>query len=366
MGDLFGGSKKTTTTDSGPWKDQQPYVKSAFNAAQTNFNQKSGTPWYTGETYAGINPLTRDAATATGTYATGQGKAGADATQLSGMGLLGQTGNYTDALGAYGSAAGVDNTHKIAADAGIYANNPALNGQIDAASRDVVRNLNENELPSIDRMATGTGNINSTRAGVAEGIAQRGAADRVGDIAAELRSHAYDTGLGVASTDNQNSLNAKGNAAQLYGSAVNSGGILTGEGQNETYTNLGKQGLAGGVLQADQQGQDDAALRSWQGNDTRQQQLIDNYYRTIGANNWGQSGTTTEETKNNPGILGAALGIGSLAASLYSGGAGLGSIGGTSAVGGNGVLSQAFQNAQNTPLTSAFAPVSPVPLPKFG
>src|SRR3546814_1157695 len=82
-----------------------------------------------------------------------------------------------------------------------YADNPHVQGMIDANSRDVVRNLNEETLPGIDRQATATGGINSSRAGVAAGIAQRGAEDRIADISSTIRGDAYNRGLSLAQGD---------------------------------------------------------------------------------------------------------------------------------------------------------------------
>lgn len=364
MGSLFGGTKKTTTTDQGPWKDQQPYVKDALAQSQNLFNAKSGTAAYAGDTYANANALTTNAANDTGVYANGAGKAAADATTLSGMGMLGQTGNYMDSLGAYGAAAGADNTASNIKNAGMYADNPYLSGQIDAATRDVGRNLYENTMPGIDRAAVGSGNINSSRAGVAEGIAMRGAQDQAGDIAANMRGNAYNQGITTAANDAQFRTNSMGQASNNYGNAVQAGAANTAQGVNTTYQNLGKSGLAGGVLQADEQGQLTADQNQWNANDTRQQQLLNNYYGTIGANNWGNSGTTTEETKSNPGIFGAAMGLGSLAASFMAPGAGsaMGALGGG---GGGGALSNAFQNAQSTPIYDFKPNLSPFKVPGF-
>jgi hypothetical protein len=111
--------------------------------------------------------------------------------------------------------------------AGAVANNPYLNAQIDAASRDVVRNLNENELTGNASMAAGTGNSGSSRRAVMDAVAQRGAADRVADISATMRGNAY--GLGVGTAAQQAGLNA--NLAQ-NNSQYNSGQFnnLLGQG----------------------------------------------------------------------------------------------------------------------------------------
>lgn len=77
-----------------------------------------------------------------------------------------------------------------------YINNDILSGQINAASRDVVRNLTENVKPTIAANASMTGNSGSSRRAVQDAIAERGAADRVADISAGMRGNAYNQALG--------------------------------------------------------------------------------------------------------------------------------------------------------------------------
>jgi len=86
-----------------------------------------------------------------------------------------------------------------------YINNDVLQGQIDAASRDVTRNLNENQLPSIQSQAAGSMNSGSSRIGNAIGVATRGAQDAIYDISSNMRGNAYSQGLGIeAGRANQN------------------------------------------------------------------------------------------------------------------------------------------------------------------
>jgi hypothetical protein len=88
---------------------------------------------------------------------------------------------------------------------GNYINNDVLQGQINASTRDIFRDLNENQMTGIASQAAGTGNSGSSRAGVMAGIAQRGANDRAADVSAQMRGQAYNTALGIeANRANQN------------------------------------------------------------------------------------------------------------------------------------------------------------------
>lgn len=83
------------------------------------------------------------------------------------------------------------------ANLGNYINNDVLQGQINAATRDIGRNLNENQLTGNAAMAAGSGNSGSSRRAVMDAIAMRGAADRSADVAAQMRGQAYGQALGI-------------------------------------------------------------------------------------------------------------------------------------------------------------------------
>lgn len=149
--------------------------------------------------------------------------------------------------------------------------NPYLNGQIDAASRDVTRNLYENQLTGNAGMAAGTGNSGSSRRAVMDAIAMRGAGDRVADISSNLRGQAYNTGLGIAAQQG-----LANQSAQLGTNSLNAG--LMGQGANLAY-NIGQAGQAG-MGQAYQTGVNNAQLAQDVGGQLRQyqQQLLDTQY----------------------------------------------------------------------------------------
>lgn len=304
MGKLFGGEKKSTT-DSKPWEPQGNALKDIFNKAGSIYSSQEGTPWYEGDLYAEMDPETANAIKGMLAYTQGQGQAAANTALNAGSSLVNPEA-YTGAIGRYSDAAGADPTQANINAATAYANNPAINGMIDAASRDVTRNLYEGQIPGIDRAASGSGNINSSRAGVAQGIAMRGAQDMIGDISANIRGDAYNRGLALAEGARSTNLNAMGNAAGLYGSSVNTGLDALAGGNAMSIGNAGAAIDASSLFQKDAQGQLDADFMRWQGNDTRQSDLLNRYYGIVGANNWGGTQTTTE--KNSGNIFGKLLG----------------------------------------------------------
>ena len=323
MGDLFSGTKKTTSTqqaDTGPSKFQQPFLSQAFGAAQSNYNAQKDTPYFQGDTFAGMSPEQKATLDKLKGYATGQGLDTANQLSTVGQGLVGNAKKATDSLDQFKTLAGTDATTANIAGATRYAANPFIDGQIDAASRDVSRNLNENLIPGIDRAASGSGNINSSRAGVASGIAQRGAADRVADISAQFRGQAYDRGLTLAQGDRGQNLDALSTAARGYSDLTGQGISAIGQGADATYKAFGAAAGADSAQQQDRQGGLDAALEKWKGMDSRQWDLLNRYFGVVGSNQWGQSastsGTGTEKSSGN--ILGQILGAASTGAAIFS------------------------------------------------
>ena len=267
----FGKSKSKSssqqTSETFVDKNQQPFLTDLYGQAQALNDQ--GMPV---EGVAGVNPTLQnamDVANQGGQMQAGAGAGvmaqGAAATTGTGQ-ALNYAGNamggnagagINAAMGAGNNYAGGAANVNAANNGGVnmgnvggMINNNILNGQIDAASRDVMRSLQENQLTGIASQAAGTGNSGSSRAGVMAGIAARGAGDRIGDIASQMRGQAYNTALNIGA--NQASQNAGfqqqanlGNQ-NAYSSARQFG---TGVGQNAYNTNQQNQQFGAGMAQ---------------------------------------------------------------------------------------------------------------------
>ncbi|RVT92842.1 hypothetical protein [Sphingomonas crocodyli] len=321
MGGLFGGSQKTkstSTTDTGPSKFQEPYLQSAFDGAQSLYDSKTGTPFYQGDLYAGMSDAAKSDLSSMKAFASGTGLDTAGRLSALGADLSGHASKAGTSIDDFLKLANGDATAENIAAASKYADNPYLSGQIDAVNRDVSRQLNEQTLPTINRVASATGNINSSRAGVASGIAERGAADRMADNAATVRGQAYDRGLSLASSDRSTKLSALGTAANAYTGLAGMGISALGAGAQAGYGAYDVLNRANLAEQADRQGQADADYKKWQGEDTREADLLDRYYQIIGGNPWGQSGTTTgtQTTSGGAGLLSTLAGGAALAGGL--------------------------------------------------
>lgn len=313
---LFGGSTTTTTNekfDTGPSGFQKPFLNDAFSGAQQAFNSQSGTPFYQGSLYAGMSPEAKAALDAMRGYASGQGVNGA--TQISQLGQsLAQNANRAPGM-IDQFVSGMDPA-RLQATASNFAASPHVNAQIDAASTDIRRNLTENMLPGIDRAASAGGNINSSRAGIASGIAQRGAAEAIGNIGANIRGNAYNQGLGIA----QNAATANLTGANAFSTVGQQGIDAFNSGTNAGYGAFDRVNQSFGIEQQDRQGATDADFRSWLGNDSRNWDILNNYMGIVGSNQWGQSGTSsgTSKSKEQGSIFGQLVGGAATAASLFS------------------------------------------------
>ena len=224
MGNIFSAKQKhqTQTSTSAPWKEQQPYLTSGFQQGQTALNQALATPSYTGDFTAAFTPDQQNAFNLIRAYSQGTGSNIADTVTQAGLQGIQNNGAYgSNAQGVYDKFL-TDGTDSIIANANKYADNPALQGQIDSAIADVKRGLGI-DTANLNANASGNGTINSSRTGLTEAALNRDAMTTAGNIATNLRSAAYNNGLNLASSDRINSLTGALNANNEVGNAASQG-----------------------------------------------------------------------------------------------------------------------------------------------
>jgi hypothetical protein len=209
--------------------DNQRYLEQGWNRASSLLNSQRG-----------YNPYEKNY------FQQGSEFYGNTAPQISqdminqGRNLLGSFGQAQNFASSYQPAQASIDFDKVAQ----YANNPYVNQMIDASSRDVTRNLTENLLPQYRGMASSTGNLGGSRLGIAEGVATRGTADRIGDISADIRSNLYNRGLSTEenlSQSNADRLNQLAYQRAMMGQNLGS----TGLGAIGTGYGMGSQNIAG-------------------------------------------------------------------------------------------------------------------------
>lgn len=326
---------------------------------------------------------------AKGVYGTGVPGSVAPDLATFGNKVLGSYGDYQKGLGGVLTAAGGDPTQANINAARGYMNSGVLNDQIQAASDDVTHTLGTN-LVGLNNQASAGGNLNSSRAGAAEAAMRGEAARTIGSLSAKLRGDAYTSGLQLAESARTSNLGTQLGALSQQGSMFGQGlGALSTAEQarnaeignrlnaNSQVGQSGQMGLtgaalandmglgnanavltAGGVLQQDANNKNQADFQKWQGNDTRENDLLKQYYEIIGQNGWGNTKSTfggySGQSPSMSGVQGAiggattGLGLynmykdvtrgfgafGSSAPTSYTGGGMIGN----NAIGGTGML----------------------------
>lgn len=254
MGSLF-KSKSEAVVD--------PGAQEAFNIAKPSMQfantqgvnlaqQVMQNPAFSGQRVADLNPFQTSSANNLGSFANNTAGLGYGLMNT-GLGSLGASSAVgANAADIFGRSS-MDPTQQIINQAGMFANNPYVDGMIDASGRDVSRQLNEQTLPSLARGFAGTGNTNSSRAGVESAIAQRGAADRLADISSGIRGQFFGKGMDLAQNQYNQNLTNMMNANQGLLGAGQFGAGLVGAGQDFS-TNAFAQGQnAGGLFQNQEQ-----------------------------------------------------------------------------------------------------------------
>lgn len=239
---------------------------------------------------------------------------------LAGSGTAGATG----ALSGLMNFNPGDATDSNITNASKYADNPALSGMVDATMRDARRQVSEQALPGIDRAAAVTGNTNNSRAGIAQGLVERGLAEKTADVSAGLRGDAFNHGLDLASTDNRFNTSAMLDALSRAGGL---GGSLAGAGVAARSGSIADRGALFDMANMGGAGVQAAGQASLDNTNARYQSAVNspfdalrNYMSIIGSNNWGSQGSsTTTSTPSAWQIIGGLMGAGGSLARGFTG-----------------------------------------------
>lgn len=232
---LMGANKQAKAQDRATeaqmagFRQYEPYVDANLEGSQAALGGVLDTGVYTGDTYAGPNAFQTDTANAMGNIGGNMIAAGNT--------MMGQNNQFgANANNLYSQFQGLSEEAKrdrLATAMDYAANNGS--SLVDAAMRDDRRNLEENTLTGINLNASGTGNMNSSRAGVADAVARRAYDDRRADVAAGIQDRLIDRSLAQQSQqfiDQGSALNSAGNANQQVMNAYNTGLNTLGEGAN--------------------------------------------------------------------------------------------------------------------------------------
>lgn len=314
-------SKNENTT---PWAPQASALTDAFGKAQDAYGQasqaKAPTDFIAQFTPDQLNVfksmLGYGSNTSTaGTSATGGAlqQAGTNATQ----GALSGLSNYDPTK--------LNNTGSIIDAANQYASGQDINSQVNNAMLNARQTARDLTLPQIEQNAAISGNSNSSRTGIAQGLVERGLAQQSADLGASLRAKAYSDGLGLASSNananNVNSLGALSSAAGAGTNAANSGVNASSSAINDqgNLFNLAGAGASGG--QQAQQANLDNQSAQFQSQTQSPYANLQQLMSIIGSNNWGSNSQGTATTTKTPSafeVLGGLIGAGASGAKLFS------------------------------------------------
>ena len=228
------------------YTDARPYIQDMYKGGTDALKAKLDAGYYGGPTYAGLNDMQTNALDGQynfGNTAVGAGQgfmnaAGgfgnnyanlynqANATNLNSTAsdLYNKASNnnmyagdandiYNKASGGFFNQEARDLYNRAGQDSMGNAQNYALNnsqGLVDAAMRGANRNLNEVQLTNLNNQASGTGNTNSSRSGVAEAILRRGNAELEADTTARINDQLMGRSLSQGNQDFANQMNALG------------------------------------------------------------------------------------------------------------------------------------------------------------
>ena len=289
--DFFSPSQQSSQSSSSsstqaPWEPQIPFLTYGFDQAKSLYSNAAQNPVYQGQRVADLNGFQTSSADNAGNFSNnGWGFA---------SNAMGQGNNLMNTGSAYGGNASslfqqaLNNPNGALNMGNSYANSDVANGLIQSAGRDVTRNLYENQLPTLAKAAAGSGNTNSTRAGVESAIAQRGAADRLADISSNIRGTLFDAGNGQYNTNFNNALNSNNQLAGAYNSGMN--GMLNGANLGTNLFNMGQN--AGGMYQQQNQNQLNANMNKFNETNNNGLDLLNKYMALVRGNYGGTTNTT--------------------------------------------------------------------------
>lgn len=323
-------SKQDTTSqqssNTSPWAPQANALTDAFSNAQTAYGKSSGATAPTDFT-AQMTP----AQLATFNSMLGYGNAnsgvpGAEASAGASMTGAGSsaTSGALSALGGFNPAT-ANNPQTLIDQANKYVDGQNIDGQVSAAMLPAMQQVRDATLPQMTSAAAGTGNINSSSAGVggtAQGVVERGLAEQAAGLGSSMRGQAFGQGLNLASSNaNSNNtamLDALLGRASAGTTAASAGGGLTSDSVNNAggIFNIANAGGAG------QQGADQANLtnqqQQYQSKVSSPYDSLNGLMGIIGQNNWGSqsTGSGTSTTTSTPSAWQVIGGLMSSAGSL--------------------------------------------------
>lgn len=195
------------------WRLHQPFLERSYTGGEGALNDSLAQGTYQGSTYADMNPFETQGYNM-------MGQAGA-ANAQGAQDLMNSGANFgTNYQDLYASTQ--DDRVKTAQDYATSNSAPL----VAAAMRDDRRTLEEQTLPGINNAASASGNVNASRAGMADAIAERGYADRQADVTASVNDTLMGRSLSAQNQQFTDAMAANMGQSNAYAGGINALGRM--------------------------------------------------------------------------------------------------------------------------------------------
>jgi hypothetical protein len=321
---MSGSSKEKTTTSSSttPWAPQAGALTTAFSGALDAYGRAKGAnaptdfvSQFTPEQLANFRSMIG--------YGSNNAIPGQNAATGSALSTAG-AGATTGALSGLSSfdPSAANNPNTLVDAANKYVAGQDINAQVNDAMLNARQTARDVTLPGIEQNAAVTGNTNSSRTGIAQGLVERGLAEQSGNLGASLRSGAFKDGLTLAASNaaanNASKLGALSTAATAGTDAARAGVGANSASIGDQSNLFGLADAGGSGLQGSQQAFLDNLLKRYQSQVSSPYDAVNALMGVVGTNMWGSNTNSTSEKESTPSawqVAGGLLGAGGSAAS---------------------------------------------------
>jgi hypothetical protein len=316
---------KDTSSSSTPWGPQASALTSAFNNAQNAYGTASQaqaptdfTAQFTPDQLATFNSMLG--------YSNNNSIPGTTANTSNTMQNAGSnaTAGALSGLGSYDPTK-LNNTQAINDAANQYVAGQNIPAQVANAMFGATQQAQQVTMPGIEQNAAQTGNTNSSRTGIADGLVQESLANQAANLSATMQGQAYANGLNLASSNaNANNANTLGalTGAAAAGTAATNSGVNAGTSSITDQGNLFNMANAAGAgEQAANQTNLTNQLQQYQSQVSSPYDALNGLMGIIGSKSWGSNTTGTDTSTSTPSatsVIGGLLGAAGQAKSLFS------------------------------------------------
>lgn len=321
------GKKKSQTTktesktENNPWAPAQGQLKDILSEAQEQYEKTGGLDGnWIDKQFPDLTPEMK--ASLSNLASSGQLNQVADNINKITSGAAGNVNQAGSALG--GMTSGGITGQQINDLASQLYDSDTVKSQVGNLTEDAMKNY-DRQVNQLNQQAGATGNMGSSRAGVAQGVmageTNKAIARGTADIENAARTSAYQQAMGTLQGNQQTNLSAAGALGQL---GMNQGQLQAGNAG--IYQNiLQNQATAANTTQTQAQGKAENDWFNQMGGANAGWDNLSKYLQMVGSVG-GMGGTSNSTGKNTAsggggGLMGTVMGLGSVGAGIIGSGA---------------------------------------------